>query len=146
MKSSALANRFETLVRTHLCFLEEKLGFQCAGTEIHLPEVWTTFQRANVKVVVTLEIGSAPWVILSFPNPRIGGIARISLEALVGNVEPESRNPSVPAFGVEDPALVGVLEWAATQLQRHAEPVLLGDEGATVQALQELERRGISGS
>ena len=125
-----LAQAFESLVRSEFSFLEEELGFKFSGTEVHIPEIWSTFRGSNASVVITLEMGAPPWVEIAFPDPTpdfMGAVVRSSVGVLLDLVAPGVRG-GVPAIErVGDPRLQEVLHQHAAALRQYGSPVLLGD-------------------
>jgi hypothetical protein len=125
-----LAQTFESLVRSEFGFLEEELGLKFSGTEVHIPEIWTTFRGRSASVVVTLEMGAPPWVEIAFPDPTpdfTGAVVRTSVGVLLDLVAPGVRGKVPEIERVDDPRLQEVLHRHAAALRQYGIPVLLGD-------------------
>lgn len=140
-------NAFLERVRSSFSFLEREWGFKFRGVEGQLPEFWVTYASPDdCRVVVSLEVGSRPWVEVSFPALGAEAAGKRTNASLASVVRAESKQVAVArvaeAFaGVEDGrSEAEAIEEDAEILRRYGHAILSGDPGARARVAAESAR------
>ncbi|HEY0158214.1 MAG TPA: hypothetical protein VGF28_13100 [Thermoanaerobaculia bacterium] len=126
--SDELLARYEADVDEAFGFLRTQYGCVKARRGMHVPECWVGYQNRHVRITVSFELGSGPWVVLerrSWFRFWIDDEGYDLVFLLMERAPDEYKRRLVK--NVDDPALRDELRRLASLLREHGDDVLRGD-------------------